>query len=216
MLKLKLHYFGHLMWRTDSLEKIQILGLIEGERRRGQQRMRWLDGITHHSLSLSELRELVMDREAWRAVIHGVAKIQTQLSDWTEWKAQLKTLYSRLPCSVFLNLSWPIPYPCPAAGFTLYRSLPIWSELFCLATGEVSESLDPIGQCTRGTILWLYFNQRSQSCFLNTRTVWPWRSIWREKRKVKISTRFHQAFFPLHTHSTYFRIYVSPNKIHSK
>ena len=82
MLKLKLHYFGHLMQRVDSFEKTLMLGKIEGRRRRGQERMRWLDGTTElMDMSLSELREMVMDRETWRAVIHGVAKSQTRLND---------------------------------------------------------------------------------------------------------------------------------------
>ena len=192
MLKLKLQYFGHLMQRTDSFEKTLMLGKIEGRRRRGQQRMRWLDDITNSMyMGLGELRELVIDREAWRAMVHGVTKSQIRLSDWTELNS-LKGLMLKLKLQYFGHL---------IEELTHLKRPWCWERLRAGGEGDNrgwDSSVASLTQCTWvwvGSRSWWWTGKPGVLTFLGVTKSQTWLSNWTE-------LKFNMHFFHIFTEIT--------------
>ena len=178
MLKLKLQFFGHLMWRTDLLKKTLMLGKIEGGRRRGWQRMKWLDGITNSmDMSLSKLQELVTDREAWHAAVHGVTKSRTRLSDWTELNWTLLQpffLPGSLPCLCPVGKGWnlgvgetnprePWEASCPGPEAAAESRQPFLKARLCAWHSTYADSHQWLQSFSQEVLLFLFTNERTEA-----------------------------------------------------
>ena len=178
MQKLKLQYFGHLMWRTDSLEKILMLGNIEGGRRRGRQRMRRLDGITDSmDMSLNKLQELVINRKAWHDEVHGVTRSQTQLSDWTELKILSPSFFFLISISdtSLLQYFWLKTFSCPSliSGVSLGDTIVILNRKLMLLLLPPSSQM-----CGDFSFMCCSGNTVDQREWTEKAHVWKWSEGW--------------------------------------